>query len=96
MVNKVKNKFLISDHQVSLLRKMKILKEKDMIVKEYTKEFYKLDIRFEHVDDDVEKIVRYINGLRSEIQDEIVCEIQKCGENIPICLESRGGLDKEA
>ena len=42
-----------------------------MIVKEYTKEFYRLDIRFRHVDDDVEKIARYINGLRSRIQDEI-------------------------
>ena len=42
-----------------------------MTVKEYTKEFYRLDIRSKHVDDDVEKIVRYINGLRSEIQDEI-------------------------
>ena len=30
-----------------------------------------MDIRFGHVDDDVEKIKRYINGLRSGIQDEI-------------------------
>ena len=30
-----------------------------------------LDIRFGHGDDDVDKIVRYINGLRSGIQDEI-------------------------
>ena len=42
-----------------------------MTVKEYTKEFYKLDIRSGHVDDDVEKIARYINGLRFRIQDEI-------------------------
>ena len=42
-----------------------------MIVKDYTKEFYRLDIRSGHVDDDVEKITRYINGLRSRIQDEI-------------------------
>ena len=42
-----------------------------MSVKEYTKEFYRLDIISRHVDDDVEKIARYINGLRSRIQDEI-------------------------
>ena len=30
-----------------------------------------MDIRSRHVDDDVEKIARYINGLRSRIQDEI-------------------------
>ena len=71
MMNKVKNKFLPTDYKVSLLRNMQNLKQKDMIVKEYTKEFYRLDIRSRHVDDDVEKIARYINGLRYEIQDEI-------------------------
>ena len=64
MVNKVKKKFLPIDYQVSYLRKMQNLKQRDMTVKEYTKEFYGLDIRSRHVDDDVEKIARYINGLR--------------------------------
>ena len=71
MVNKVKNKYFPTDYQVSLLRKMQSLRQKDMIVKEYTEEFYRLDIRSRRVDDDVEKIARYINGLRSRIQDEI-------------------------
>ena len=71
MVNKVKNKVFPPDYQVSLLRKMQNLKQKDMTVKEYTKGFYRLDIRSRHVDDDVEKITMYINGLRSRIQDEI-------------------------
>ena len=42
-----------------------------MSVKEYIEEFYKLDIRSRYVDDDVEKIVRYLSGFRSGIQDEI-------------------------
>ena len=71
MVNKVKKKFLLFNNQVSLLRKMQNLKQKNMTVKEYTEEFYRLDIRSEHMDDDVEKIARYINGLRFGIQDEI-------------------------
>lgn len=71
MVNKVKNKSIPADYQVSLLRKMQNLRQRDMTMKEYTKEFYRLDIRSSHVDDDVEKIARYINGLRSGIQDEI-------------------------
>ena len=50
---------------------MQNLKQKDMTVKEYTEEFYRFDITSGHVDD-VEKIARYINGLRSEIQDEII------------------------
>ena len=51
---------------------MQNLKQKDMTMKEYTKEFYRLDTRSRNVDDDVEKIVRYINGLGSRIQDEII------------------------
>ena len=65
------NKFLLVDYQVSLLRKMQNLRQKDMTVKEYTEDFYRLDIRSGHVDDDVEKIARYINILRLRIQDEI-------------------------
>ena len=42
-----------------------------MTVKEYINEFYRFVIRSRHVDDDVEKIAWYINGLRSRIQDEI-------------------------
>ena len=71
MVSKVKKKFLPIDYQVILLRKMQNLRQKDMTVKEYTKEFYRLDIRSRHVDDDVEKIARYIYGSRFGIQDEI-------------------------
>ncbi|MDF3675367.1 hypothetical protein, partial [Enterobacter hormaechei] len=71
MVKKVKKKFLLFDYQVSLLRKMQNLKQNDMTMKEYTEEFYRLYIRSRHVDDDVEKIARYINGLRSGIKDEI-------------------------
>jgi hypothetical protein len=40
-------------------------------VKEYTKEFYKLNIRDGQKENDDEKKSRYINGLRYEIQEEI-------------------------
>ena len=56
MVNKVKKKFLPTDYQVILLRKILNLRQRDIIVKEYTKELYRLDIRSGHVDDDVEKL----------------------------------------
>jgi uncharacterized protein YjbK len=42
-----------------------------MILKEYMEEFYKLKNRTRQREKDEEKIVRYINGLRYEIQDEI-------------------------
>eukprot|EP00253_Pinus_taeda_P014990 PITA_14990 len=42
-----------------------------MSVKEYTEEFYRLSIRAGHAEDDMEKVAKYINGLRYDIQDEI-------------------------
>eukprot|EP00253_Pinus_taeda_P012323 PITA_12323 len=46
-------------------------KMKGISVKEYTEEFYRLSIRKGHVEDDLEKVARYVNGLSYEIQDEI-------------------------
>jgi hypothetical protein len=42
-----------------------------MSVKEYTKQFYRLNIMEGHVENDVDKVARYTNGLRYDIQDEI-------------------------
>jgi len=40
-------------------------------VKEYTKEFYKINIRAGHQENNDEKVSRYMNGLRYDIQDEM-------------------------
>jgi uncharacterized protein YjbK len=42
-----------------------------MLVKEYTEEFYKLNIRTGHQKSNDEKVSRYMNGLRYDIQDEM-------------------------
>jgi hypothetical protein len=42
-----------------------------MTIKEYSKEFYRLNIRAGHRESDDEKVARYMNGLRYEIQDEM-------------------------
>ena len=42
-----------------------------MTVREYTKEFYKVNLRVGYVEESTEKTTRYLNGLRMEIQDEI-------------------------
>ena len=42
-----------------------------MTVKEYTKEFYRLNIRISCHESDDEKLARYMNGLRYKIQDEM-------------------------
>jgi hypothetical protein len=38
-----------------------------MIVKEYTEEFYRLNIRTRQRERDEEKVTRYVNGLRYEV-----------------------------
>jgi len=42
-----------------------------MIVKEYTEEFYRVNLRAGYTNDTLEKTARYVNGLRMEILDEI-------------------------
>eukprot|EP00253_Pinus_taeda_P002171 PITA_02171 len=50
---------------------MQNLRQRSMTVKEYTKEFYKVSIRAGQTQDTDEKVARYVNGLRMDIQDEI-------------------------
>jgi hypothetical protein len=71
MVAKLKAKFIPKDYQINLFRKLQNLRQKGMTVKEYTEEFYRLNIRTGQRERDEEKVARYINGLRYEIQDEL-------------------------
>jgi hypothetical protein len=71
MVAKLKTKFIPKDYQINLFRKLQNLRQKGMTVKEYTEEFYRLNIRTGQWERDEEKVARYINGLRYEIQDEL-------------------------
>ena len=45
MVTKLKAKFIPADYELELFKKLQNLKQKDMTVKDYTEEFYKLTIR---------------------------------------------------
>jgi hypothetical protein len=67
MVAKLKDKFMPKDYQINKFRKLHNLRHKGLKVKEYTKEFYRLSIRVGHRENDEEKLVRHINGLRYEI-----------------------------
>ena len=42
-----------------------------MIVREYIEEFYKVNIIYGHIEDTPERVSRYVNGLRFDIQDEL-------------------------
>jgi hypothetical protein len=71
MIAKMKAKFIPRDYQITLFRCMQNLRQKMMTVKEYTEEFYRLNIRASHRESDDEKVARYLNGLRYDIQDEL-------------------------
>jgi hypothetical protein len=63
MVAKLKAKCIPKDYQITLFRRMVNLRQKMMSVKEYTEEFYKINIREGHRESDDEKVARYMNGL---------------------------------
>eukprot|EP00253_Pinus_taeda_P010700 PITA_10700 len=71
MEAKLKEKFLPKDYQIMLYRQVQNLKQRGMTVREFTEEFYKLNLRAGHVEDTSEKTTRFVNGLRGEILDEI-------------------------
>jgi len=71
MVAKLKGRFLPKYYQVELYRRVYNLRQKGMTVKEYTEEFYRVNLRAGYTDDTPEKTTRYVNGLRMEILDEI-------------------------
>jgi uncharacterized protein YjbK len=60
---------------------MQNLRQKGMTVEEYTEEFYKLNIRVGQRERDEEKVARYINGMRYEIQNEISMMSVRTGED---------------
>jgi hypothetical protein len=68
---------------------MQNLRHKGMSVKEYTKEFYKLNIKTRQRERDEEKVVKYINGMRCEIHDEInMISVRKVEEAYQYALKS--------
>jgi hypothetical protein len=71
MVAKMKAKFIPRNYQITLFQRMQNLREKLMSVKEYTEKFYRINIKAGHRESDDEKVVRYMNGLRYDIQYEM-------------------------
>ena len=71
MVAKLKAKFIFEDYRINIYKRLQNLKQRGLSVKEYTEEFYRLNIRVGQKENEDEKTTRYINGLRYEIQEEI-------------------------
>lgn len=71
MVENMKGKLLLKEYQLTLYRTMQNLRQSLLTLREYTKIFYKVNLREGYVEDAPENIARYIDGLRMDIEDEI-------------------------
>jgi hypothetical protein len=96
MVAKLKGKLLPKDYHLSFYRQMKNLIQILITVREYTEDFYKVNIRAGYIEDRSEKVARYMNDLRLETQDELsllslntVEEAYKCSLKVEEKLNRR-------
>ena len=71
MVAKIRDKFLPKYYQLIMYRQVQNLRQRLLTMREYTEEFYKVNLRAGYVEDSVGKAARYVNGLRMDIQEEI-------------------------
>jgi hypothetical protein len=71
MVANMKDKFILKDYQINIYRRLQNLRQKGLLVKEYTEEFYRLNIKAGKKENEDEKTAKYINGMRYKIQEEI-------------------------
>ena len=72
------------------------MRQKLMSVKEYTEEFYKINIRVGHHESNDEKVARYMNGLRYKIQDEMsMMTIQTVEDSYQMALKVEEKLSRK-
>ena len=68
MIAKMRANFLPKDYQLILYRQVQNLRQRLLTVREYTEEFYKVNVRAGYEEESAEKAARYVNGLRMDIQ----------------------------
>jgi hypothetical protein len=96
MVAKMKAKFIPRDYQINLFRRMQNLRQKGLTVKEYTEEFYRINIRAGHRESDDEKVTRYMNGLRYYIQYEMSMKtIRNVEDSYQVSLKAKEKLARK-
>jgi hypothetical protein len=96
MVAKMKSNFIPRDYQINLFQRMKNLRQKGMTVKEYTEEFYRINIREGHRESDDEKVVSYMNGMRYDIQYEMsMMTIRNVEDDYQMALKAEEKLTRK-
>ena len=67
-----------------------------MVVKEYTEDFYRLNIRTGQRERGEERVARYINGFRYEIQDELsMMSVRTVEDAYQFSLKAEEKLDRK-
>ena len=64
-------KFFPKYYQLILYRQVQNHRKRLLTVREYTEEFYKVNLRAGYVEESAKNDARYFNGLRMDIQEEI-------------------------
>jgi hypothetical protein len=65
-------------------------------VKEYIEEFYKINIKAGHRESDDEKVARYMNGLRYDIQYEMsMITLQNVEDSYQMALKAKEKLSRK-
>jgi hypothetical protein len=96
MVAKMKAKLIPRHCQINLFYRMQNLRQKGMTVKEYTREFYRINIRVGHHESDDEKVTRYMNGIRYDIQDEMsIMTIRNVEDDYQVALKEEEKLARK-
>jgi hypothetical protein len=71
MVRKIKSKFMPKDYQLTLFRQLHNLRQKRHDSQRVYRGVLQAKYKSWKIEGDVERVARYINGLRYDIQDEI-------------------------
>lgn len=61
---KLRAQFLPTNYEIQIYQKLQNLKQRDLIVSAYTEEFNKLSLRERRQEEEIERVERYLNGLR--------------------------------
>ena len=67
MTANLRGKFLPRDYKLVLFWQLQNIKQKSMTVREFTEEFYKVNIRSGHIEDTPKKVSKYVNSIRFDI-----------------------------
>ena len=77
MVYKVREAYMPKDYEIQLHQKRQNLKQRGLDVSSYTKEFQKLFMSSNVVEDENLKVGRYFSGLKRSTQEEMTLSSPK-------------------